>query len=324
MVRTAVSTPRVRLLAPLTFARPAFTLIELLVVIAIIAILIGLLVPAVQKVRESAARAQCQNNLKQWGLAMHNFHDTNKQFPYAERNSPARQTWVMWLWPYIEQSVLSSKIDMRSQQFYTPPCTVYNTMNGLCGVVLPMMACPSDGNGAHLDNPSNTYCRARGNYVVCFGNHYQDVNSPGVPRAVFGELNGSRSTPQKTTINMIIDGTSNTLLMSEYLKAWSHDDNDWRGDMYNDDGTNHFMTFTTPNSSTPDVVNWAIATTDPLMPVSTAGAQFNAARSHHTGGVNVIMADGSVHFINDGISLSTWQAMGSINGSDQIGSDFNP
>jgi prepilin-type N-terminal cleavage/methylation domain-containing protein/prepilin-type processing-associated H-X9-DG protein len=304
--------------------RTGFTLIELLVVIAIIAILIGLLVPAVQKVREAAARVQCQNNLKQWGLAMHNYHDANKQFPPAERNNP-RQTWVMFIWPYIEESVLSSKINMNTQQFYTPPCTVYNTMNGLCGVVLPLMTCPSDGNGANLDDASQTYCRARGNYVVCFGMQYHDRALPaGVSPGIFGTINGNRSTPMKTKIQAITDGTSNTLMMSEYLKAWSHDDNDWRGDMYNDDGTNHFMTINTPNSTVRDNVGWAIPTSDPLMPVSTTYPEQNAARSHHTGGVNVCMGDGSVHFVSDSISLTTWRAMGSMIGGDIVGSDFNP
>src|SRR5207302_1797420 len=150
--------------------RRGFTLIELLVVIAIIAILIALLVPAVQKVREAAARTQCVNNLKQWGLAMHNHHDTFKRFPFGESNNPARQTWVMRLWPFIEQGVMSNQINMTTQQFYLPPCTVYNTMNGLCGANVSLYACPSDiGYGADLDDPSQTYDRRRGNYVVCFG-----------------------------------------------------------------------------------------------------------------------------------------------------------
>src|SRR5213076_318195 len=100
--------------------RRGFTLIELLVVIAIIAILIGLLVPAVQKVREAAARLQCENNLKQWGLAMHNYHDANKKFPLGSRAGP-RQTWMMHVWPYIEQGVLSTGINLNTQDFYTPP-----------------------------------------------------------------------------------------------------------------------------------------------------------------------------------------------------------
>jgi prepilin-type processing-associated H-X9-DG protein len=116
----------------------------------------------------------------------------------------------------------------------------------------------------------------------------------------------------------ITDGTSNTLLMSEYLKAKSRDDNDWRGDIHNDDGVFKFMTLTTPNSSARDVVNWAIADNDPAMPVTTAGSQFNAARSRHANGVNVVLCDGSIRFVANSIAIGTWQALGTMDGGEVV------
>src|SRR5205085_2690595 len=148
---------------------------------------------------------------------------------------PPRQTWVMYLWPYIEQDNLAAPVNFTTQDFYTPPCTVYNTLNGLTGQAVPLYSCPTDqGYGADLDNTSQTYCRRRGT----------------------------------------------------------------------------------------DVVNWAISNGDPLMPVTTAGTsvnEFNAPRSRHTGGVNVLFCDGGVHFITNGIPLSTWQALGTMSAGDLPG-----
>jgi prepilin-type N-terminal cleavage/methylation domain-containing protein/prepilin-type processing-associated H-X9-DG protein len=301
--------------------RPAFTLIELLVVIAIIGILIGLLLPAVQKVREAANRTKCANNLKQWGLAMHNYVDAFGQLPIGSSNDSYaighRHTWVRHLWGFVEQTALTQKDDW-TQPFYSPPCTILGTLNGLCGARVPLYYCPSD-TGDDLDDPSQTYQRRRGNYVVNWGNVKYDTAPPASGNAPFSHINGNRATPRNTHLSDIIDGTSNTLMMSETLMAPSHDDNDWRGDIQNDDGVFKFMTLTTPNSSAPDVVNWAIPNGDPLMPVTTAGSEYSAARSRHAGGVNILRCDGSIQFVTNSISITTWQALGTMDGGEVLG-----
>ena len=302
------------------FAQAAFTLIELLVVIAIIAILIALLVPAVQKVRAAAARTQCSNNVRQWAIAMHTYYSAYKRLPAGSRGNP-RQTWVMFLFPYIEQTALAAANDTR-KPFHDAPGTISGTMNGLCGKFVPIYNCPLD-TGNDQDMAGIPYPRRRGNYVVNWGLAKYDRDTPkGVGLAPFSQVGGSRSNPRKTSFKQITDGTSNTLLLGEYLKAVPTDDVDWRGDIHNDDGVFRFHTINPPNSSVPDVVGRAVPDGDKLMPVTTAGDEHNTARSRHGNGVNVALCDGSVRYILNDIDPTTWSALGTMNGGESFNNDF--
>jgi prepilin-type processing-associated H-X9-DG protein len=122
----------------------------------------------------------------------------------------------------------------------------------------------------------------------------------------------------------ITDGTSNTLLLSESLIAKVASDNDWRGDIHNDDGVFRFHTVVTPNSSAPDLIRSTTffrVNNDPLMPVALGNPQRAAARSRHPSGVNAALCDGSVRFFRNSIALATWSALGSMAGGEVVTND---
>ena len=307
-------------------ARRGFTLIELLVVIAIIAILIALLVPAVQKVRDAAARTQCINNLKQYGLAMQGFHDANKHLPLGVSGpgSPARQTWVPYIWPYIDQGPLQAAFyavanggtgNIDTQAFYQPPAVIQNSTTGVIYTPISLYYCPADRPGAEWRG--DTYWRARGNYVVSWGT--RSVSGTVGGQAAFGLVNDNL--PQKITLVQITDGTSNTLMMAEIIVGLNDADFVTHGDIFNDDVESAgamFMTDFTPNSSSADTMYCTPPAQDPMAPCVNGTPGVASARSRHSGGVNALFCDGSVHFIGNNIDINSWQALGTISSNDSF------
>jgi prepilin-type N-terminal cleavage/methylation domain-containing protein/prepilin-type processing-associated H-X9-DG protein len=333
--------------------RSGFTLIELLVVIAIIAILIGLLVPAVQKVREAAARATCQNNLKQMGVAMHNYHDTYKKLPYATRADVLdAYNWSQQLLPYLEQQNVYKQyttINLPIQKTGDwPNAHGFGTSAALIQArttIIPVYLCPTDRSHVMNETHLPYYTRARGNYRGCtgpgdlYGNRVSNsgIGGRGVFNVTPGQIDGGNPRPLQTRLTDIIDGTSNTIMHSEALMPAM---NNWTtiGDItLGNMGGSMFSTFLTPNSTSADSI-WGpcpVPQGDPgyTAPCASKGGPrrppgnstnnqslaYAGARSKHPGGVMIALADGSVRFVSDSIPAATWWGLGTIAGKEVIG-----
>jgi prepilin-type N-terminal cleavage/methylation domain-containing protein len=224
--------------------RLAFTLIELLVVIAILAVLVALLLPAVQKVREAANRTRCLSNLKQLGVAMYHYHDAYATLPPADPGYCCWGTWMVPILPYVEQEALFKLYQGFSdghngQPQYQDPVNWPVTSRRLA-----VFTCPSD---MPQMNPGNgiTYH----NYAVNFGNVTYDQNNNGKSPYMGVTFKGAPFGPRQIfAFKDILDGLSNTLLAAEVRQA---PPNDRRGYTWHGPGAS-FETFYAPNSSSPD------------------------------------------------------------------------
>jgi prepilin-type N-terminal cleavage/methylation domain-containing protein/prepilin-type processing-associated H-X9-DG protein len=304
--------------------RRAFTLIELLVVIAIIGVLIGLLLPAVQKVREAANRMKCSANLKQLGIACHNYHDTFSRFPQGlvwnggGYYAFPRSNWHYHLYPFIEQSALFEQLPQpaAAQSQWEPWFSAAATgPNPPTGAVLQLFLCPTD-DGKLLDNqPWGVF--TIGNYHVFFGGANLGDNQGGLAT----NLRGAFGVNYGASIAEILDGTSNTMIMGEYLRSRGAS-NDQRGLLWGDQpGYGHIYAANNPNTTQPDQLYSGYCDPHPeinLPCISGDGGPTNtvASRSRHTGGVNVLFGDGSVHFVTDGIQIGVWQSLVTIAGGE--------
>ncbi len=340
--------------------RAGFTLIELLVVIAIIAVLISLLLPAVQSAREAARRAQCINNLKQIGLALHNYNDTVGSFPPGGISTPGWVgTWWNWpafILPQMEQAPLYNAINFSLPNINQPTANAINDPQGTVYLaVISSYLCPSDpvASSGKVDNLSwltqggdwsligTQYTAGATCYVGNWGDMktgnttfdlYSGESAPGVGpnwgcggkfRGLFGDCSDGRS----SSLREITDGTSNTLLAGESSPnmngalAWVNGDAVW--------------------ASTVIPLNWKTelkdGQVDPTDGTTCGLSQLNnftgalhcwrnqttnyGFKSYHPGGVNFAFADGSVRFLKQSISPRVYNGLGTKAGGEVISAD---
>lgn len=319
-------------------SKAGFTLIELLVVIAIIAVLIALLLPAVQQAREAARRTQCKNNLKQLGVALHNYHDVYSKFPFfgggtgnlSSGGERSRLSGIACLLPFIDQGAIYQEIQSLTGD--NPP---YN--NNLPWTrVIPMIQCPSDGGSQDPNNAANT--RGKKNYMFSAGDSHA---GNGCARPAYPVPTQSRGLFAALTcygIRDATDGTSNTIAMAEMVAAnttngpgiiaktvlpagsaspaacaalWNATTKSYPGGAYTGeparayrwaDGAGSFTAFSTairPNSASCFSNGGGTSYCDGIY----------SAESRHTGGVQVLMADGAVRFISENIDTGNQAAL---------------
>lgn len=308
-----------------TRRRQGFTLIELLVVIAIIAVLVSLLLPAVQQAREAARRTQCKNNLKQIGLALHNYHDTHGSFPpaclalsyagnaYASPTAEPGRTsvaggwgWTVFVLPHLEQANLYSALNPNGNNFPSAPTALTQT-------ILPFFICPSDPSGNIVTSTplggDGTTGHAKSSYPAIFGSTTVNyINTAArTTRGMFWYNSAVR-------LRDVTDGGSNSIMVTE--RIWDGGTSEtrrgaiWAGKC---PGSNVLLDAGNKYSNLIRVQNhpdWLIK-----------GLNGNSAMSMHVGGVHFVLGDGAVRFISQNTDGATYQRLGQMADGEVI-SDF--
>ncbi|QDT64934.1 DUF1559 domain-containing protein [Calycomorphotria hydatis] len=316
--------------------REGFTLIELLVVIAIIAILVALLLPAVQQAREAARRSSCKNNLKQIGLALHNYHDSHRTFPPGAvpntiTTSPLDYSGAGWGWPvhllpFMEQQALYNKLPVSQIPSVISNATL--TVDDIDQTVIANFICPSDANSTQLSpiddsGPCEIACArfmtstSRG---IGYSSYPGNFGSNPLHAGYIGEVNitdpsscnGLFCAGKSIRLRDITDGTSNSLMVGE--RSIINGGANWLGIRNTSatglgDGGHSQVLFSTYRVNNP--INKVYVNNSQLDDAYTG--------SFHVGGAQFCMSDGSVHFLSENIDFTTLENLGQRNDGEIIG-----